>query len=61
MGNLTKGKVHMNVKNKRLSKEVNSIRARAYAYFNDLQEPVPSCNANEKYWNYVVKKWKSIY
>jgi len=36
-------------------------RARAYAYFNDLQGPDPGCSTNEKYWNDVVKKWKSIY
>jgi radical SAM protein with 4Fe4S-binding SPASM domain len=28
-------------------------RARAYAYFNDLQGPDPGCGINEKYWNEV--------
>jgi radical SAM protein with 4Fe4S-binding SPASM domain len=28
-------------------------RARAYAYFNDLQAPDPGCSINEKYWNEV--------
>jgi radical SAM protein with 4Fe4S-binding SPASM domain len=28
-------------------------RARAYAYFNDLQGPDPGCNINQKYWKEV--------
>jgi radical SAM protein with 4Fe4S-binding SPASM domain len=28
-------------------------RARAYAYFNDLQGPDPGCNINQKYWEEV--------
>ncbi|MEM3708723.1 MAG: radical SAM protein [Nitrososphaerales archaeon] len=29
-------------------------RARAYAYFNDLQGPDPSCSFNERYWEKVM-------
>jgi radical SAM protein with 4Fe4S-binding SPASM domain len=28
-------------------------RARAYAYFNNLQGPDPACSINEKYWKKV--------
>lgn len=30
-------------------------RARAYAYFNDLQGPDPGCSINEKYWDEVTR------
>ncbi len=30
-------------------------RARAYAYFNDLQGPGPGCSINEKYWDEVTR------
>jgi len=29
-------------------------RARAYAYFNDLQGPDPGCSFNQKYWEKIV-------
>lgn len=31
-------------------------RARAYAYFNDLQGPDPGCSINETYWNSIAQR-----
>ena len=33
-------------------------RARAYAYFNDIRGPDPSCSFNEKYWNEIILDMK---
>ena len=33
-------------------------RARAYAYFNDIRGPDPSCSFNEKYWNEIILNMK---
>jgi len=35
-------------------------RARAYAYFNDLQGPDPGCSINQKYWEMVASPTREI-
>jgi len=35
-------------------------RARAYAYFNDLQGPDPGCSINQRYWEEVVNSLKNV-